>query len=177
LANADSHLQKHKRKKLGRKKLGCNNKKKTTTGTSTIGDRVIGDNLAKNMILIPLAIDPFRGFGSILQHFLFDTPLTNPITFTNTKPNATLTYSKIMQFPSSKGILTLADHNWKTTSTQQFYGHSYSAPTPTITALQQLDLTITKAFALHIRYATKKLHDHPLPTSPPGKHNPPSFGQ
>jgi hypothetical protein len=59
-ANADSHLHKHKQTKLGR-----NNKKKTT-GTSTIGDRVIGDILAKSMILIPLAIDPFRQFGPIL---------------------------------------------------------------------------------------------------------------
>ncbi len=171
-ANADSHLQKHKRKKLGR-----NYKKKTTTGTSAIGDRVIGDILAKNMILIPLAIDPFGQFRPILQHSLFNTPPTNPITFTNTKPNATLMYSNIMQFPSPKGVLTLANHNWKTTSTRQFYGHSYSAPNPTITALQQLGLTITKTFALHIHCATKKLHDHSLPTSPPGKQDPPSFGQ
>ena len=149
--------------------------KKTNTGTSTIGDRVIGDILAKNMILIPLAINPFRRFGPLLQHFLFDTPPTTPITFTNAKPNATLMYSKIMQFPSPKGVLTLADHNWKTTSTRQFYGHSYSAPTPTITALQHLGLTITKAFALHIRYATKKLHDHSLPTLPPHAHDPPLF--
>jgi hypothetical protein len=92
-------------------------KKKSTTGTSTIDDRVIGDILAKNMILIPLVIDPFGRFGPILQHFLFNTPPTNPITFTNTKPKATLMYSKIMQFPSPKGVLTLAVHNWKTTST------------------------------------------------------------
>jgi hypothetical protein len=92
------------------------------------------------------------------------------------KPNATLMYSKIMRFPSPKGVLTLADHNWKTTSTRQFYGHSYSAPTPTITALQHLGLTITKAFALYIHYATKKLHDHSFPTPPPHAHDPPSFG-
>jgi hypothetical protein len=84
-ANANSHLQKQERKKLGR-----NNKKNRTTGTSTIGDKVIGNILTKNMILIPLAIDPFRRFGPILQHFLFDTPPTTPITFTNAKPNATL---------------------------------------------------------------------------------------
>ena len=128
------------------------------------------------MILIPLAINPFGRFGPLLQHFLFDTPPTTPITFTNAKPNTTLMYSKIMQFPSPKGVLTLANHNRKTKSTRQFYGHSYSAPTPTITALQHLGLTITKAFALHIRYATKKLHDHSLPTLPPHAHDPPSFG-
>ncbi len=109
--------------------------KKTSTGISIIGDKVIGNILAKNMILIPLAIDPFGRFGPLFQHFLFNTPPTTPITFTNAKPNTTLMYSKIMQFPSPKGVLTLADHNWKTTRTRQFYGHSYSAPIPTITAL------------------------------------------
>ncbi len=111
-ANADSHLQKQECKKLG-----CNNKKKTSTGISTIGDKVIGNILAKNMILIPLAIDPFGRFGPLLQHFLFNTLPTTPITFTNAKPKATLMYSKIMRFPSPKGVLTLANHNWKTTST------------------------------------------------------------
>jgi hypothetical protein len=58
---------------------------------------VIGDILVKNMVLIPLAIDPFGRFGPLLQHFLFNIPPTTPITFTNAKPNATLMYSKIMQ--------------------------------------------------------------------------------
>ena len=32
------------------------------------------------------------------------------------------------------------------------YRHSFSAPTPTINTLQQIGLTITKAFAIHIRH-------------------------
>ena len=62
-------------------------------------------------------------------------------------------YHKITHFPSPKGILKLADHNWKLTQMLQFCGHSYSAPTPTIDTLQQIGLTITKDFAIHIRDA------------------------
>jgi hypothetical protein len=97
------------------------------------------------MILIPIAIDPFGRFGPILQIFLYNTQPTNPITFTPTKPNATSMYHQITHFPSPKGILKLTDHNWKLTQTRRFYGHSYSAPTPTINTLQQIGLTITKA--------------------------------
>jgi hypothetical protein len=117
------------------------------------------------MVLIPLAIDPFRYFGPILQTFLFDTQPMTPITFTPTKPNTTLMYSKITHFPSPKGILKIADHNWKLTQTQQFYGHSYSAPTPTISTLQQFGLTINKAFAIHTRYARRRFLDHSILTS------------
>ena len=74
---------------------------------------IIGDLLDRNMVLIPLAIDPFGHFGPILQTFLFDTQPTTPITFTPTKPIATLMYSKITHFPSPKGILKIAGHNWK----------------------------------------------------------------
>jgi hypothetical protein len=43
-----------------------------------------------------------------------------------------LMYHKITHFPSPKGILKLANHNRKFTQTRCLYGHSYSAPTPTI---------------------------------------------
>jgi hypothetical protein len=94
-ANADSHLQKYEKKKIGR-----DNKTNSTTGTTTNGDTVICKLLDRNMVLIPLAINPFGHFGPILQTFLFDTQPTTPITFTPTKPNATLMYSKITHFPS-----------------------------------------------------------------------------
>jgi hypothetical protein len=96
-------------------------------------------------------MDPLGRFGPILQCFLFDIQPTNPITFIQAKPHATLVYSEIMQFPSPKGVLILADHNWKTTQSCQFCGHSYSATTPTITTLKQLELALTKAFALTLK--------------------------
>jgi len=164
-ANADSHLQKYENKKIGRE-----NKTEKITGTTTTSDTVIGDLLDRNMILITIAIDPFGRFGPrILQTFLCDTQPMNPITFTPTKPNATTMYHKITHFPSPnpKGTLKLADHNWKLTQTQRFYGHSYSVPTPTIHTLQQIGLTITKAFTIHIRYARQRFLDHPAITLTP----------
>ena len=56
--------------------------------------------------------------------------------------------------------------------TPYFYGHSYSAPTPTIYTLQQIGLTITKEFDIHIRYVQRRFLDHsaitltPNPTVP-----------
>jgi hypothetical protein len=44
------------------------------------------------------------------------------------------------------------------------YRHSFSAPTPTINTLQQIELTITKAFAIHIRYAQRRFLDHSVIT-------------
>jgi hypothetical protein len=106
---------------IRKKKIGRENKTDKITGTTTTGDTVIGDLLDRNMILIPIAIDPFGRFGPILQTFLYDTQPTNPITFTFTKPNAITMYHKITHFPSPKGILKLTDHNWKLTQTRRFY--------------------------------------------------------
>jgi len=64
--NANSHLQKYERKKLGR-----TNKTDPSTSTMTHGDTVIGNLLNRNMLLIPFAIDPLGRFGPLLQNFLF----------------------------------------------------------------------------------------------------------
>jgi len=162
MANADTHLQKYEKKKIG-----CDSKTNPTTGTITVGDTRIGELLTCNMVLIPLAIDLHGRFGLLLQNFLFDTEPSTPISFTTNKPNATSMYSKITTFPSPKGILKLADQNWKISKTRAFYGHSYSAPTPTIHTLQQFGLTIIKAFAIHIHYARRRFIDHPvIPPNP-----------
>jgi hypothetical protein len=118
MANANSHLHLQKYEK---KRLGCNNKTHPTTGITTIGDIVIGNLLDRNMILPPLAIEPLGHVGPIPQHILFDIEPTSspPLTFTQTKPkNATSLYSKIMRFPSPKGVLTLANHNCHTPTTR-----------------------------------------------------------
>jgi len=131
------------------------------------------------MILLPSAIDFLGCFELILQHFIFDIQPTSPPTCMPAEPNATSMsiYSKLTCFPSPKGILNLADHNWKTTHSRQFYGHLYSAPTPTITTIQQLGLTLTKAFPLHIHYTTRKIHDQSIPTPPLCNPDSPYFGQ
>ncbi len=80
-ANADTHLQKYEKKKIGR-----NNKTDPATGIITVGDTLLGDLLTHNMVLIPLAIDPHGRFGPLLQTFLFDTEPATPISFTTNKP-------------------------------------------------------------------------------------------
>jgi hypothetical protein len=112
------------------------------------------------------------------EDFLFGSHTPPPILFPSSRPNATVMYSKLFRYPSPKGILRLAEHNWSTLPTRRFYDHSYLAPTPSITTIQQkLGLSITKAFALHIRYASRKFIDHPAHTLPPSVLNPSYPGQ
>ena len=66
--NADNNLQRHERGKLGRMH------KPSTPNTPFInGDEVIGELYQKNMVLIPITIDPWARFGLMLQAFLTTT--------------------------------------------------------------------------------------------------------
>jgi len=67
-------------------------------------------------------------------------------------------YSKLLQYPSPKGIFLLENHNWSLHPTRRFYGHSYLAPTPFITTVQSL----AKAFAHHVQYASRKFIASPI---------------
>ncbi len=107
MANADSHLQKYKLRKLG-----CINKTNTSTSIITQGDTLIKDLLHQNMLLILFATDPLGRFGPLLQHFLFGSHPAPLLWFPPSKQNATQMYSKLLQYPSPKGILLLANHNW-----------------------------------------------------------------
>ena len=138
-ANADSHLQKNERKKLGR-----TNKTDPSTPIITHGNTLIGDLLHGNMLLIPFVIDPLGRFGPLLQNFLFRHHPAPQLRFPPSRPNATQMYTKLLQYPIPKGILLLANHNWSLYPTRRFYGHSYLAPTPSITTAQSLGFSLTK---------------------------------
>jgi hypothetical protein len=143
-ANADTHLQTYEKRKLGQA-----NKTSSSTNTLTHGNDLIHDLLQRYMILLPFAIAPMRSFGPILQNFLVDTPPGTPITFLLSKRHGIIMYSKLLSFPSPKGLFKLANHNWKANPTHHFFGYSYSAPTtPSIDTIQQLGLSITKAFGV-----------------------------
>ena len=159
-ANADSHLQLAEKRKLGRV-----NKRDPATTAPILGDAVIGDILQNNMVLLPFAFDPLGRFGPILRHFLLNSTPHQHLDFHPSRPNATKMYKRIMTFPCPKGILPLADHNWTHSRTREFFGHSYSSPTPSITTLQDIGLCLSKAFATHIRNATRKFGDR-TPTVP-----------
>jgi hypothetical protein len=161
-AHADAHLQKYEQRKLGRL-----SRRDPDTDITMAGNTIIGNILKKNMALLPLTTNPFGHLGPIFRHFLSDNQPAVPLTFPPSRPNARKMYSRLMTYPSSKGILTLTDHNWKTSPTHRLFGHSYtSPPTPTIYTLQHLHLCLVKAFALHIRHATQLFSDHLATTTP-----------
>ncbi len=65
-------------------------------------------------------------------------------------------FQRAVNSPSPIGILKTADSLWKTSKQRPFFGHSYTSPTPSIFTIQKLGLGVTKAFAVHIRNATRK---------------------
>jgi hypothetical protein len=91
-ANADSHLQKYERKKLGH-----TNKTDPSTSIITYGDTLIGELLHRNMLLIPFAIDPLGRIGPLLQNFLFGHHPAPQLRFPPSRPNATQMYPKLLQ--------------------------------------------------------------------------------
>ena len=171
-ANAASHLQTYEKRKLGRV-----NKRNPSTNVVTTGNDLLGDLLTREMLLLPFAIDPFGRFGPLLEHFLFGSHNSPAISFPASKPNATKMYSRLLQYPSPKGVLLLAEHNWRNSPTRRFYDNSYLAPTPSITTIQKLGLSVTKAFALHIQYASRKFIDRPVHTPTVDVPNPTYVGQ
>jgi hypothetical protein len=150
-ALADRHLQKFERRKFNR----TNKRDVNDTSTSIHGDKVIGDLLQQNMILLPFAIDPHGRWGPILENFLSHSSTNLEYKFNANRPNAKIMFTRATTEPCPLGILRTADHIWKQNKQQQFFGFSYTSPTPSIYTTQKLGLGITKAFTTHIRNATK----------------------
>jgi hypothetical protein len=156
-ANADTNLQDFERNKLNRKT-------NTAAEPSIPGDAVIGNLLNNQAVLIPLAIDGHGRLGPMFNAFLYGTPQP-PIPprkqFKPSRPNAKAMYHRATNFPSPLGILHTADYHWKATTTsqrdRQFFGHSHTAPTPSITTTQLIGLGIVKGLSHHILKSTRNL--------------------
>ena len=67
-AAADTQLQKKEKGKLMRE-----SKRDTVTEERIDGDRVIGELIQKNIMLIPMAVDPHGRLGPFMMRFLFGT--------------------------------------------------------------------------------------------------------
>ena len=147
-ALADKHLQTFERKKFKRA-----DKVNTHTAESIRGDEVMEDLVNNNMILLPLALDSFGRWGLTMQNFLFHTATTPCYKFKNNAPNAAIMAFKATTPPCPLGILQSADVIWKKTQNRPFYGHSYTAPTPSLHTIQQLGLGITKGLMTTLRHA------------------------
>jgi len=146
LAVADKHLQKFERRKYMR----CTNKRDNNSNFIA-GDVVIGELLRANIIFLPFAIDPHGRWGPILQNFLLLSNTNLDYSFPRHRPNARIMCSRSTTHPCP---------------TRNFFGNSYSSPTPSIYTIQQLGLGITIAFSTHIRNATRT---YTTPTAP--RHN------
>jgi len=78
-------------------------------------------------------------------------------------------YERATSIPAPSGILLEGDHNWKHTQQTQsprrrFFGHSYMAPTPSITTTQQIGIGIAHAHSSLLLKATQNFkisHDMP----------------
>ena len=101
------------------------------------------------------AICPYGNMGPMpmLRRFLFGEDPIRPLSFTANRSQAEQMYRASLQSSAPHGILPLANSSWSSSKPahQKFYGHSYTAPTPKISFLQQFGLACTKAFASHIR--------------------------
>lgn len=153
-ANADKHLQTVERKKLMR----ANRKPDSEFLLGLPGEQTIGELINENMVLIPIALDPFARLGPMAQNFLNLTTQNLNYEFPPNKPNARTMFRRATTHPCPIGILKTADKMWKLNKTKQFFGNSYTSPTPSIYTIQQLGLGITKAFSTHIRNATKSAY-------------------
>jgi len=132
------------------------------------GDHVIRQLVQAMIIMIPFAIDPHGRWGPMTHNFLFGHSPRRHMTFS--RQSATEMYSRAYRHPCPLAIIPTASAVWKHTKNRQFFGHSYTAPTPREHALGQLGLVLTKAYGLHLRNATRKMG--PCDASPPGLDTP-----
>ena len=85
-----------------------------------------------------------------------------PETFLANRPNANLMLAQITQTPCPAGIIPTATTIWKQIRTRQFYGPSHLTLMARINISQeQVGLGITKAYALQIRQAARKMGIRP----------------
>jgi len=108
---------------------------------------------ASNVLLQIWAICPHGSMGPMMRRFFLNDQPHFPLLFGPTHQQAANMYRLSSLHPGLTGILPLADATWKRTRQphEKFYGHSYTAPTPSTFFLQQFGLACTKAFAIHLR--------------------------
>jgi len=151
---ATEHLRQKEKEKLARLGMG-------TKGSSTFitGEQIIGNLLDNDKVLIPMAISPYGRMGHMWEIFIFghdpNNPDHAPIKFFHTRPNAQAMYNRATSYPTPIGLADLAQSRWTETKSprQHFFGNSYTAPTATAYAQQQLGLVISDAIAYHLRDA------------------------
>jgi hypothetical protein len=167
-AAAEKHLQSRERRKLVREKSW-----NIATNAYVHSEQVMRELVDKETALIPMAIDPLGRWGPLMRGFLYQEYPRHPMTFHADKVQAKRMYERILQYPCPRGVVTTASINWRHNKRRKFFGHSYTAPTPKEYTMQQIGLSVTKAYALHLRKASKNFSYPPVNNL--GIH-PPGFG-
>ena len=164
MAASDEQLQKKDKSKLMR-----DSKVDTLTKEWIDGDRMSGELIQK---LIPMATDPHGQLGLFMMRFLFGTT-PKLLIFRANRSNTEKMHQRITNAPCPSCIILQATANWKRDKTTRFFGGSYTAPTPQEYTMQQLGLTLTKAYKMFLGKATLHMEVKPLKikvavAAPPG---------
>lgn len=125
------------------------------------------------MVLSSIAIHPCSrwGWGPITQNFLNSTTGNLKYILPDNKPNAKTMFSLATSHPCPIGIFKTKDATQKSHKTQNFFGYSYTASTPSIYTIQQLGLSITKPFSNYIQNTTNAVYTTVLQTRQSNKYS------
>mmetsp|Transcript_7063 Transcript_7063/g.12804 ORF Transcript_7063/g.12804 Transcript_7063/m.12804 type:complete len:213 (-) Transcript_7063:65-703(-) len=127
----------------------------TTNTPKVAGEQATKDLIETGTILIPMVIDRLCRVGPIMHHFpcSIGCPIPGNILNTCLQANAMVKYTLSPDCPS--GIITHVCTDWKCNRTRQFYERSHTTPTPREHTIQQLSMSITKAYGNHLRKPPK----------------------
>ena len=123
-------------------------------------------------MLIPTAVDPHGRLGPFMMQFLFGTT-PQPMTFQAQQSNAQEMYQRLTTSLCPSGIIMQAAIWWKKESATHFYGGSHTAPTPREYTMQQLGLTLTRAYGMHLRKVMQHMGTKPAKKISVAAVNPP----
>jgi hypothetical protein len=87
--------------------------------------------------------------GPVMRRFFLNDLPHSPLQFTSAHPEATNMSLLSSLHPGLTGILPLADAMWKRARQphEKFYGHSYTAPTPSTFFLQLFGYKLKKTWS------------------------------
>ena len=106
---------------------------------------------------IPIAVGPNGEFGSLSRRFLEGYNALPLPEFPSDRPNAKLAAQRSISTKTPFDVLGKANEHWKRSHGDSLFGGTYTAPTPSIWANQQLGLITQTHIANHIKTSLTKL--------------------
>merc|ERR1719375_2598965 len=94
------------------------------------------------------ALVPNGDMGPIFRNFLFGQAPRNPLSPFKDRPQANIAHLRATSHPAPFDVVTTTSTNWKCHKSRNFFGHSYTAPTPRAHFFEKFGLHTTKALAI-----------------------------